>query len=282
MSGLFALLVLSLASPAPPGSRELKILLEAEHFEQPEKGMIAFWARVVEVAEAQDVRVIEASNPFKIKRRQVYFLDTPDFGIRAKGYVLRVRRKYKKGRLKKKREFAIKFRSPDWKRSSQVSIDSPEIDTKIELEEDVGIKPDGSLKYLYAKRAKFKSKECVPERLGGFAEWFPVLKTLGLPSDSSLERVNGIEIDERKVSPGKLDFGEGIRAKADISLWYNKEGELLIAEFSFDHSIRDFDNPPEKATKHLFRFFKALYNGTKDWKATALTKTSFTYGAKGQ
>ena len=265
-----------------PNSRELKILLDADFFKNRDDGFRDLWSIVKEVADEQGVETEPSDKKFKQKRRQVLFLDTKDFAIRKTGYVLRKRVKYKKKnkKLAKKMEYTLKFRSEDMVKSAKADISSTDYGAKSEFEEDMGYSAESvdKFKRKFSKRNKIKTRDNPGSTIKDFAEIFPVLKELGIPEQTVLEPVNGITIDEWRVSPGILDFGSGLIAKADITLWYDRSGKPLIAEFSFDHKISDFDNQNEQATQKMFDFFLALRERLADRVAKETTKTGFTYG----
>ena len=264
-----------------PNSREIKLLLDARKLSPREDAFRGYWAVVKEVAAAQGIKVRENYGGFKEKRRAVVFIDTETFSIRKTGYVLRQRTHYKKGRLRNKTEYALKFRSRVMAEAAKSVTWAPSFDARTEFEEDMGYDanaPD-KLKRIFAMRTKITTTERFGPLLASYGEIFPILLELGVPPDTKLGPVNGIQIDERKVSPGKLDFGDGMIAKPDIVIWYDPDGKPLIGEFSFDHRIRSYDKQPEEATRRLYDFFRALHTRSQEWMAKGSTKTGFTYGA---
>ena len=256
--------------------------VEENKFNKRKKGFRKYWKLVMEVASNSGVKVEERYKRFKQKKRRVTFLDTSDFRIRKTGYILRQRQGYKKGRWCKKVEYALKFRSTVLAVASRAKTKAPEFDAETEFEEDVSFFPSLPLKIkrIYALRTKFKTKEEPHYTVKGFAGFFPVLGKLGIPGDTTLSPVNGIVIYERKIKPGQLRFGHGLKAKAAMTVWLDAKKQPLIAEFSFDHSIKTFGNEPKKATKKMWDFYKALRQRSKNWIAKGTTKTAFTYGRK--
>ena len=265
-----------------PNSREVKILLNAKKFTNKEQAFKQYWEIAKKVAKSVNVKVKEKYKGFKEKKRRVLFLDTEDFSIKKTGYVLRKRVKFKKGHYIDEAEYTVKYRSTDINKSNKAKTNAEGIYSKSEFEEDIAFdetKPD-KIKRIYALRTKIKTEDKIDYNIKSFGNFFPVLLTLGIPHESIVKPVNDIIIDERKVSPGKLIFGEGIKAKPDITIWLDENGNPLIGEFSFDYKIEDFDNQQKEATKKVFEYFLKLREESKEWLAEGHTKTMFTYGKK--
>ena len=267
-----------------PHSRELKILIDPNSFVDREAGFREFWELVKEVAEEHGIKTQTAYQAFKPKRQQVIFLDTDDFSVRKTGYILRKRVKYKKKnkKLGKKMEFALKFRSDDVVKSAESNTYSTDYGAKLGFEEDMGYSAESedNFKRKYSKRSKIKTRDNPGTTIKDFAEIFPILGEIGIPVETVLKPVNGTLIDEWKVSPGHFDFGEGLIAESDITIWYDEDGNPLVGEFSFDHKIKDFDNQVQPATHKMFTFFMALRERLGDRVSKETTKTGFTYGRK--
>ena len=285
LASVLTLVGTSMASPAEsgmPNSREVKILIDATRLADRDKAFADYWALVQQVAEEHGVKIRSKYGGMKAKRRFIEFYDTADFAIRKTGYVLRKRVKMKKGRLSDKIEYALKFRSADAKVAAAAPMQAPDYDADIELEEDSGYDasaPD-KIKRLFSKRIKVETEEDVGNTLADYGKMFPVLLDLGIAPTTPLAAVNGIRIDEFKVSPGYFDFGQGLEAKPDITVWYDRNGAPLIGEFSFDHRIANYDAQPQPATGKMFAFNLALRERSTEWLAKGHTKTGFTYGAK--
>ncbi len=263
-----------------PDSREAKLLLAGERFAQREQAFVAYWALVRKVAAEQGVKVRPRYKGAREKRREVTFWDTADHSLRRRGYALRTRRKVRGGTPASELEYALKLRSPDLAVAAQADVGAPGLRVDEELEEDLTSAPDapGGIRRLYARRVKLKMERSVPSTVGGFAELFPVLATLGLPLETALAPVGGA-IDERRVSPGKLDFGQRLVATLDLTVWLDSAGRPLIAEVSYDHPIREPAAQPQPATERVRTFLGALRAASQGWVATeGMTKTAFTYG----
>lgn len=275
------------AQAAPAGdaqgvdSRELKLLLRGDRFGDPAAAFAEYWALVQKAAAAQGVGVRPRYRAFDEKRRAVTFYDTADFALRGRGYALRVRRRLREGRPEGKTEYALKLRSADLAVAASAPVRAPDHRDEVELEEDVVSDPTapGGVRRIYARRSKFKirTRSAPAPTVAGFATLFPVLATLGLAPDAPLLPVGGT-IDERRVSPGKLDFGQRVVATVDLTLWQDSAGRPLVGELSFDHRVRDPASPPQPATDRVFAFLVALRAASAGWVAEGTTKTAFTYG----
>jgi len=81
-----------------------------------------------------------------------------------------------------------------------------------------------------------------------------------------------------KYTPGRLNFGDGIKADVDISAWYEWNGrELLLMEFSYKHN-RNECNKYSKGVIRCAQFFKKININTKEWLAKGFSKTFLIYG----
>ena len=271
-------------------SREYKILLQASKFSDRQQGYQTFWDMVKILADERGVDIKPGYQPFKEKRRIIVFLDTEDFDFRRQNYVLRKRIKYEGGRLRQDFELALKCRGADreYVAAADVSVAS-RFTPSFEFEEDITLDGDsaGTTKSFWATRTKveleksdFRSlyEQAAGLTLENYARIYPGLLKLGIDPNRNIVPVGGLQIDERKVSPAKLDFGDGLVVQADITVWMEEDGKTpMIAEFSYDHSIKDYENMPQTATADCVEFFKELQRAARDWIAFGTTKTDFTY-----
>ncbi|MBN2801246.1 MAG: hypothetical protein JXX28_19050 [Deltaproteobacteria bacterium] len=277
-SVLLALTLSGLAGAAEaPTSREFKLLLQGERFASWEDGAGAYWALVRQVAWAQgvDVRAL----PWEARARQVVFLDTPDHALRAAGYSLRVRTDQigRDQRLDEVSEYALKYRALSLEGAAAGDLRTRRFPADRELEEDVSYAPAavGHIKTVYAARTLIETDWSVRPRLGAWARYFPGLLELGIPPETAVGPVNGVVVHEVKVSPARLDFGGGVVAKLDLTLWTDQQDRPMIGEVSFDHAL-----PVEPWAEQLaVDFFTALAEESDGWLETSATKTAFTYGA---
>ena len=94
--------------------------------------------------------------------------------------------------------------------------------------------------------------------------------------------MNGGIVEEVLLPLGQLDFGKGILAKCDISLWRTRgEHKSLVGEFAFQAK---FDNKESVASKQKARcaaFYVGLQQEVADWLALGVTKTAMVYRLNG-
>ena len=63
---------------------------------------------------------------------------------------------------------------------------------------------------------------------------FPPLAELKAPGEEQVKLVNGGIVEEVLLPLGQLDFGKGLVAKCDVSLWRTRgEHKSLVGEFAF-------------------------------------------------
>ncbi len=239
-------------------SREYKILLKPELFVNRQKAYREVWDIAKSVAESLGIEVKEARNPFREHRRKVYFLDTPDHDLRKHGYVLRVRVKYNGDKPRKEYNLTLKYRSTELEKSaaSDITVALRGYKTKAKFEADITPIRDslGTLRFIYSKSIKVKK----------------------------LEVVNGVVVDERKVSPGMFVFGGGINGMVDITTWYEfgDTSKPFVAEFSYDFRFMRHNDMIDKGIERATEFFKAIQFALKDWYYPEGTKTGYVYSHK--
>jgi len=282
MTGL-ALLALLVAPDATavephPDSREVKLLLEAAPFADRRPAFEQYWAVVVEATAEHGVGVLPTHQPFAERHRRVVFLDTEDHALRARGFTLRQRADYLGERPDEVVELAVKYRSPDLEEVTGRQLRTPRFASTTELEEDVGYDADAPqhLRHVYSKRTRIDTDWRPGRTLSGWKRFFPDLLELGIPKSAPVVPVHGAHLEEYRVSPGRLDFGDGLVADADLTLWTEADHTPLIAEFSFGHPVDPLE--PEPAVDRMVAFFLDLRVHSQDWLAEGTTKTAFTYG----
>lgn len=287
----FVLLMLSAAcakSDLPLSARECKILLKADRFTDRNQGFQAFWNLVKQVAAGQNVGVKDVDGTCSMESgRIVRFYDTPDHRLYKLSLILRKRQDAeikRSGRFEedgKKFELVLKYRHPDPVVAvAQDCRPGHGHDGTISFEEDVVAKVD-AIDHLFSLSGEIPEARKVGPRLKDWCDFYPGLKKLGLDGDLEIRQVNGITIHEIKVEPGKLDFGQNIKAKASISLWY-REGQAapLIAEFSYKYKLV----PGDSLNSNIYRsarlsddFLVALRTKAREWIAVGQTKTGLIY-----
>ena len=110
----------------------------------------------------------------------------------------------------------------------------------------------------------------------------PALNTLQTSKTESLELVNATAVEEVLQDLGMLDFGKGMTAKCDISVWRSRgDQKQLVGEFAFQVKAKRRDELHAVALKRAEQFFVALQYAAQDWLALGTTKTGAVYRLKG-
>jgi len=216
------------------------------------------------------------------------FLDTADFRLYNNSFILRRRTAYQDGFPIADPEVVFKFRNPD-----------------MDLTTSVDVRPKIAGPY----RVKFKS-EALPlkDQVGGFRLLyshsciFPVssvhsadrtnLKTIaqGLPAVAGLigemegrvELVNSTLVEEVLMDIGTIDFGKGIVAKANISLWRSLgDHQVMCGEFAYQTKFDRREDVHELVKARVEELFIKLQLIAAGWLYLGTTKTGLVYRLKG-
>jgi hypothetical protein len=111
---------------------------------------------------------------------------------------------------------------------------------------------------------------------------FPPLISLRGARRQAVELVNHTAVEEVLLDIGRLNFGKGIKAKANVAVWRTRGDEKpLVGEFAFQCKFQRDDERHAVAMKRCERFFLALQDAAKDWVALGTTKTGAVYRLKG-
>ena len=94
--------------------------------------------------------------------------------------------------------------------------------------------------------------------------------------------VNGGIVEEVLLPIGVLDFGKGMMAKCDVSLWRTRgEHRSLVGEFAFQAKFAASAGVAAKQRERMERFYVALQHAVADWLALGVTKTAMVYRLNG-
>jgi hypothetical protein len=97
-----------------------------------------------------------------------------------------------------------------------------------------------------------------------------------------VELVNQTIVEEVLEDLGTLDFGKGMAAKFNVSIWRERGMHRPLAgEFAFQVKFKKRDELHEKALDRAKRFFVALQQRGRDWLSLGTTKTGIVYQLKG-
>jgi hypothetical protein len=265
--------ILALASFAPaaaettmvtPNSRELKLLIHTDVFANRAEGYRQCWGTVKDLATEMGIQVVQAKDPFDEGARKVMYLDTGSEQLGEENLSLRLRIKLKDGKLENKVDLNLKYRRSDVDTVPSDAVTAAKgVKSSFSYEEDVagfigGVDGQNSSATSMACTIKgVAAEKLAGNTLGLYAEYFPSLAELGIPLASQLEMVGGIAIREHKVTPGELDFGQGMSTEVDISVWYDFDtGRIITAEVSYGSALGP--DAPAEAVEKAVAFFNAL------------------------
>ena len=267
---------------------EAKIILKGERFTSVDT--FREFAKLVKRA-AEDADVSFSRKGFKDARpriREVLFLDTADFRLYNKAFILRRRQDYVDGFAVGDPEVVFKFRHPDLQKAAEVDV-RPNITGEYRVKfkaEALPLKDQvGGLRMLYSHNVEFPlsavhegDKTSMPVLL----RVLPALKTLQTSETERIELVNATAVEEVLQDIGMLDFGKGITAKADVSVWRTRgDQKQLVGEFAFQCRAERRNALHAIAMKRAEQFFVSLQYTAQDWLALGTTKTGAVYRLKG-
>ncbi len=261
-------------------SREYKLMLEANRFQNRAKGVAAFWAMVNCLIEktptANDINPGSTDTPKK--ERLTWYLDTPAQSLNKNNFVLRLREEEEEGETFYK--VTLKYRSPDRFISAAPNLECTKAGSKTKFEEDVV--PFFSSKFSHSTSIEL-DKLPLLQTIGDVVKLFPGIKDLKLPQDVRIKTVNGFTAHELVYHPGKFYLGkdnERTKIKCALSFWYllsKKDRYPLVAEFSFDYDRDEREGFPLTVAQGSKYLFTALQKQSGWLNPDATTKTAYAY-----
>ncbi len=261
-------------------SMEFKMLLVPALFGDEDAGASAFWRIALAAASDQGLTVTDSS---VVKTtRYLAYLDTPDFALNKKGYLLRLRQggpvAYPQA-PSPAAELTLKFRSADVDLAASKDVSpGPGYGDKGKFEKDVFFR-DGALRDVFSKSADVDISDFSGITLEKFAMLYPALGGLSIATGTVMGVVNGKRVEEHVLKPGVIMLPGGVKAKASISIWrYQRADDSsapFIAEFSFSFAAKVLPEPAEKAAR---AFMTALVASAAEWAHSGGTKTELIYG----
>ncbi|WP_371367519.1 hypothetical protein SRRS_14280 [Sporomusa rhizae] len=264
-------------------SQEYKLLLKADNFADKEQGYRAYWEKVRQTAGESGIGVVENANPFAEDAKQVMYLDTKNMELTKQNYILRLRTKYVDGQPAADSELTLKYRVPELQGITELSVQTARGYKSVsKLQEDCVGYYRGQAGVnggeFGLSRALKKIPRSLRTTLGDYAVFFPTLNELGIAATEPVSIINNLMVREVKVSPGELDFGDGLKGEVTISLWYDENSSKLIAaEFSYEV---DLINASGKSLEKCRDFFNQLQNNTQSTLYPGQTKVQFVYDYK--
>ena len=118
--------------------------------------------------------------------------------------------------------------------------------------------------------------------MGTLARVFPALEGLKTSDADRVDLVNQTIVEEVLQDLGVLDFGKGIAAESNVSIWRERGTHRpLCGEFAFQAKFKRRDEVHEKVIHRCQQFFIALQQSSRDWLFLGTTKTGLVYRLKG-
>src|SRR5512137_2484081 len=267
---------------------ESKIILKPDRFTSRK----SFWefARIVKKV-ARKTGVGFSSRAFKEERpqiREVVFLDTADFRLYNNAFILRRRIPYRDGFPIGDPEIVFKFRHPDLEQATRTDV-RPRIDGPYRIKFKVEALPEkdavGTVRLLYSHNVEFPlSHVHEGDRLSmdTIVRVLPALAGLRKRKGERIDLVNHTIVEEVLQDVGMLDFGKGVEAKANVSLWRTRGDHLpLVGEFAFQIRLERGSAPHEKVRQRAKQFFVSLQYAAEAWLLLGATKTAMVYRLQG-
>jgi hypothetical protein len=223
-----------------------------------------------------------------IQIREVLFVDTSDFRLYNNAFILRRRIRYEDGFPAGDPEIVFKFRHPNMQKAAETDV-RPHIlgDHQVKFKcQALPLRGQlGGIRLLFSHNVQFPRSnlnETDVLSMGTMTRIFPVLDHLRKDPNEKVRLVSDTIIEEVLQDIGTLDFGQGIRAKANIGLWRTRgEHRPLIGEFAFQIRFKDRKQLAPDAMKRVETFFIALQYAALDWIALDATKTGIVYRLHG-
>ena len=259
---------------------ECKLILAPDRFTSL-KSFRRFARTVARAADAADVdfaaRDLAGEKP---RIREVVFLDTADFRLYNNAFILRRRISYEDGFPVGAPEIVFKFRHPDLQAAAELDV-RPHIPGNFRIKFKAEALPLrerlGGARLLYSHNAEFDLDQAGAEdrtAMATLVRVFPCLAALKRSEGDRVELVNQTIVEEVLLRLGKLDFGKGVTAKADVALWRERGGHKpLVGEFAFQAMFDRRDDLQAKARRRCERFFLALQEAAQEWVSLGTTKT---------
>ncbi|HVM51029.1 MAG TPA: hypothetical protein VMU04_23575 [Candidatus Acidoferrum sp.] len=267
---------------------ETKIILKGERFTSVDS--FNQFAKVVKRA-AENADVDFSRKGFKEERpriREVLFLDTADFRLYNNAFILRRRQDYLDGFAVGDPEIVFKFRHPDLQKAAEMDV-RPKVSGEYRVKfkaEALPLKDQvGGIRLLYSHNVEFPLsavREADRMSMPTLLRVLPALNALQTTDADRVGLVNATAVEEVLQDIGMLDFGKGMTAKCDVSVWRTRgDQKQLVGEFAFQVKAERRNELHAVALKRAEQFFIALQYAAQDWLALGTTKTGAVYRLKG-
>ena len=219
-----------------------------------------------------------------IKIREVLFVDTPDFRLYNNAFILRRRIEYEDGFPVSDPEIVFKIRTSDIQKAAETDV-RPNITGDHLVKFKCQVLPLkeklGGIRLLYSHNVQFPRSNVTQNDVFSFdvlSEIFPALAPLRKEPGERIQLVNSCIIEEVLQDIGVIDFGNGLKAKANVGIWRTRgEHRPLIGEFAFQIKFNDRSQLTLEEMKRAEKFFLDLQYSAKDFMALNATKTGIVY-----
>lgn len=267
---------------------EAKLILKPDRFVSVES-FRDFGKLVQRSAKKLNVGFIAAAQTgLRPEIREIIFGDTSDFRLYNSAFILRRRISYVDGFPVGDPEIVFKFRHPDEKAAAAMDV-RPKIAGTYQIKFKAEVLPlkdaIGGYRLLYSHNCQFglsQMHEGNTMAMGMLARVFPALSDLKKDDDEKISLVNEGIVEEVLLPLGQLDFGKGIVAKCDVSLWRTRGEHMpLVGEFAFQAKFQRADEVHQKTRKLLEQFYITLQRDVENWISLGTTKTGMVYRLKG-
>ncbi len=221
--------------------------------------------------------------------REVLFLDTKDFKLYNNAFILRRRINYEDGFPVGDPEVVFKFRHPDLETATLLDV-RPAINGqyRIKFKEEVLPLKDrlGGQRTLFSHNVEFKfhSTNMLEDVTSAstLTRVFPALTNVLSGTKEHVQLVNRTAVEEVLQQLGTLDFGKGVLAASNVSVWRTRgDQHQLVGEFSYQMRMERKADLNVKAIQRSTDFFSALQHAAQDWVSLGTTKTGAVYQLKG-
>ena len=155
-------------------------------------------------------------------------------------FILRRRISYVEGFPTGDPEIVFKFRHPDMEAATRLDV-RPKIAGKYRIKFKAEALPlkdrPGGVRILYSHNCQFglsQTGDGDQTSMATIGRVFPALTALKTSDEERISVVNNGIVEEVLLPLGTLDFGGGVLAKCDVSLWRTRgEHKPLVGEFAF-------------------------------------------------
>jgi hypothetical protein len=267
---------------------EAKLILKPDRFTSVQ-AFRDFGKLVQRTAKKVGVGFIEAREAgLRPEVREIIFGDTPDFRLYNNAFILRRRVSYVDGFPVGDPEIVFKFRHPGEEQATAIDV-RPKIAGKYTIKfkaEALPLKDQvGGYRILYSHNCQFglsQMHDADKTSMATLTRVFPALSAIKKSDSEKISLVNEGIVEEILLALGQLDFGKGVLAKCDISLWRTRgEHKSLVGEFAFQVKFDRREAVAEKQKKLAAQFYVTLQKEVEDWLALGVTKTGMVYRLKG-